>query len=137
MGSEMCIRDSIGIGNPREQENEITSWIDGSMVYGSSDERALALREGPDSPFLATSEGNLLPFNSEGLANASGPIREPEILFLAGDVRVNEQIGLTAMHTLFVREHNRVAKQIQDQFPRRTAEEVFQSARRVVIAQIQ
>ena len=129
----------IGIGNPREQENEITSWIDGSMVYGSSDERASALREGPDSPFLATSEGNLLPFNCEVecLANASGPIRQPEILFLAGDVRVNEQIGLTAMHTLFVREHNRVAKQIQDQFPRRTAEEVFQSARRVVIAQIQ
>ena len=128
-----------GIGNPREQENEITSWIDGSMVYGSSDERASALREGPDSPFLATSGGNLLPFNCEGecLANASGPIRQPEILFLAGDVRVNEQIGLTAMHTLFVREHNRVAKQIQDQFPRRTAEEVFQSARRVVIAQIQ
>ena len=124
-------------GNPREQENEITSWIDGSMVYGSSDERASALRKGPDSPFLLTSEGNLLPFNSRGLANASGPIREPADLFLAGDVRVNEQIGLTAMHTLFVREHNRVARQIQDQFPRRTAEEIFQSARRVVIAQIQ
>ena len=128
-----------GPGNPREQENEITSWIDGSMVYGSSNERANALREGPDSPFLATSAGNLLPFNSDDppLPNANGPIDNADELFLAGDVRVNEQIGLTAMHTLFVREHNRVARLIQDQFPRRTAEEIFQSARRVVIAQIQ
>ena len=126
-----------GVDNPREQENEITSWIDGSMVYGSSDERADALREGPDSPFLATSGENLLPLNSDNLPNASGPIRDPAILFLAGDVRVNEQIGLTAMHTLFVREHNRVARQLQLQFPHFKAEEIFQSARRIVIAEIQ
>ena len=126
-----------GIDNPREQENEITSWIDGSMVYGSSDERADALRDGPDSPFLATSDENLLPFNSGNLPNASGPVRDPAILFLAGDVRVNEQIGLTAMHTLFVREHNRVARQLQLKFPHIKVEEIFQSARRIVIAQIQ
>lgn len=36
-----------------------------------------------------------------------------EILFLAGDTRVNEQIGLIAIHTLFIREHNRVARQLQ------------------------
>jgi len=116
---------------------QVKSWIDGSMVYGSSDERADALREGPDSPFLATSGENLLPLNSDNLPNASGPIRDPAILFLAGDVRVNEQIGLTAMHTLFVREHNRVARQLQLQFPHFKAEEIFQSARRIVIAEIQ
>ncbi len=123
--------------NPREQENEITSWIDGSMVYGSDDERAAALRVGTDSPFLATSAGNMLPFNVDGLTNAAAAIDDPAVLFLAGDVRVNEQIGLAAMHTLFVREHNRLAAVLQERFPDASAEELFESTRRLVIAEIQ
>ena len=123
--------------NPRQQENEITSWIDGSMVYGSDDTRAAALREGPDSPFLKTSAGNLLPFNTDSLTNANGPVADPTTLFLAGDVRVNEQAGLTAMHTLFVREHNRLAAQLRDNRPQASAESIYQAARRLVIAKIQ
>lgn len=123
--------------NPREQENEITSWIDGSMVYGSDDERALALRVSGDSPFLATSENNLLPFNISSLSNANGFVTDATSLFLAGDVRVNEQIGLAAMHTLWVREHNRIASNLLAQSPDASAEEIFQSARRLVIAKIQ
>jgi hypothetical protein len=97
---------ATGPGNPRRQLNEITTWIDASNVYGSDSERALALRSNDGSGRLLTSDGNLLPFNEAGLANAGG--NTPE-LFLAGDVRANEQVGLTAMHTLFVREHNRLA----------------------------
>lgn len=123
--------------NPREQENEISSWIDGSMVYGSSDERAAMLREGPDSPFLKTSSGNLLPFNTDSLTNANGPVSDPTTLFLAGDVRANEQVGLTALHTLFVREHNRLAQQLQSADPQASAETLFQAARRLVVAEIQ
>jgi len=76
------------------------------MVYGSDDVRAEALRDPNDRALLRTSAGNLLPFNTENLTNANGPVRDATTLFLAGDVRANEQVGLTTLHTLFVREHN-------------------------------
>ncbi len=123
--------------DPREQENEITAWIDGSMIYGVDDERAAALRVSENSPLLATSDGNLLPFNTSGQTNANAFGVADEALFLAGDVRVNEQLGLATMHTLWVREHNRIAAILTDDFPSATGEEVFQAARRLVIAKIQ
>lgn len=123
--------------NVREQENEISSWIDGSMIYGSDSLRNEALRVGPDSPFLKTSENNLLPFNTLELPNANGFIREPSRLFLAGDVRVNEQAGLTAMHTLWVREHNRIAALLQTERPEAPADAIYEMTRRLVIAEIQ
>lgn len=123
--------------NPREQENEITSWIDGSMIYGSSDERITALRVGSESPLLKTSEGNLLPFNETSLTNANGFITDPTRLFLAGDIRANEQLALATMHTLWVREHNRIAEALADDFPNNTADEIFELTRRLVVAKIQ
>lgn len=120
--------------NPRQQINEITAWIDASNVYGSSEERALALRTLDGSGKLKTSSGNLLPFNTEGLANAGGT---SATLFLAGDVRANEQVGLAAMHTLFVREHNRLADDIAEDDPSLSGEEIYQRARTIVGAQMQ
>ena len=122
--------------NPREQENEITSWIDGSMVYGSDAERAAAVRDG-DTAYLKVSAGNLLPFNEDSLGNANGFVVDPTTLFLAGDVRANEQLGLTVMHTLFVREHNRMAAILESDFPNASADEVFEETRRRVIGHIQ
>ncbi|MBT8473559.1 MAG: hypothetical protein KJN99_13205, partial [Marinicaulis sp.] len=123
--------------NPREQLNEITSWIDGSMVYGSSADRAAALRANDGTGRLKTSPGDLLPLNSELLPNANeGPI-DPAELFVAGDVRSNEQIGLTVMHTLFVREHNRWADQIKRMRPWYSGDDIYFAARRMVIAEIQ
>ncbi|MCY7296305.1 peroxidase family protein [Alteromonas sp. a30] len=120
--------------NPREQINEITHWLDGSNVYGSDYERAKALRTGDGTGRLKVSKGNLLPFNKYGLPNAGG---SGDDLFLAGDVRANEQIGLTAIHTLFVREHNRIADWVRSQNPSMSGEEIYQYARAVVGGQIQ
>ena len=100
--------------NPRQQMNHITAFIDASMVYGSDSIRAKALRTLDGTGRLKTSQGRLLPFNTSGLPNAGGT--GPE-LFLAGDVRANEQVGLTALHTLFMREHNRIARNLRRQFP--------------------
>ncbi|MEM8843436.1 MAG: peroxidase family protein [Pseudomonadota bacterium] len=120
--------------NPRQQKNEITGWIDASNVYGSDDERAQALRRLDGSGKLKTSDGRLLPFNTDGLINAGGPSAE---FFLAGDPRANEQIGLTVMHTLFVREHNRLARIIAKKNPFYSGERIYQTARRIVAAQMQ
>jgi len=120
--------------NPRQQLNEISAWIDASNVYGSDEERANALRTNDGTGKLKTSEGNLLPFNTEGLPNAGGP---SFTLFLAGDVRANEQVGLTAMHTLFVREHNRLAEEYAERHPQWDGERIYQKAREIVGAQMQ
>jgi peroxidase len=114
---------------PRQQLNQITHFLDASNVYGSDDVRAAALRTNDGTGQLLISSGDLLPFNTAGLPNAGGT--GPE-LFLAGDVRANEQVGLTAMHTLFVREHNRLAQEIAAADPLLTGDEIYQEARRIV-----
>lgn len=131
-----------GESTPREQLNEITGWIDASNIYGSNPERAAALRLNDGSGKLRTSAGNLLMFNTFELPNDDRSIG-PEF-FVSGDVRANEHVGLTAMHTLFVREHNRLAEEILVHDPDlldkeidQRDEEIYQRARRIVGAQMQ
>ena len=124
-----------GVDAPREQLNEITGWIDASNVYGSDAERAEALRTLDGTGQLRTSEGDLLPWNDAGLPNATGGSSAP--MFLAGDVRANEQVGLAAMHTLFVREHNRLAREIAEREPRLSGDEIYERARNHVAALMQ
>lgn len=118
-----AVADGTGVDSPAEQINASTAFIDGSMVYGSSEEVAASLRSFEGGRLL-TSENDLLPIAESGF-------------FYAGDVRANEQHGLTAMHTLFVREHNRIADQLSAQNPTSTDEETYQQARATVIAEIQ
>jgi len=119
---------------PREQLEEITGWIDASNVYGSDIERANALRTLAGDGKLKTSAGNLLPFNEQGFPNAGG---DSANLFLAGDVRANEQTGLTAMHTLFVREHNRLAELVATNNQNWDGEQIYQKTRQLVGAEMQ
>ncbi|MBI1369083.1 MAG: peroxidase [Planctomycetes bacterium] len=126
-----------GPGNPRQQINEITSYLDGSVVYGSDATRAMALREGSGGR-LATSAGNLLPFNTAGFYNANDAhIVGDDQLFLAGDIRANENIELTSIQTLFMREHNRIADQIAAAHSELSDEDIYQWTRKVVGAEIQ
>ena len=47
-------------------------------------------------------------YNTNKIMNSALPGIKPEELFLAGDIRSNENVLLSALHTLFVREHNRL-----------------------------
>ncbi len=123
--------------NPRQQVNAVTAFIDGSQVYGSSKARADALRTFSGG-LMRTSAGNMLPFNTGGLANANDSHVMPDSrLYLAGDVRANENPDLVSLQTLFVREHNRLAASLGAEHPSWTDEQLYQSARTIVIAELQ
>ena len=122
--------------NRREVINAVTSYVDASLVYGSDPVRAAALRTFQGGTLKTSAGGQLLPLNTPGLANAD-PFHLGDRLFLAGDVRANEQANLTAVHTLFVREHNRLAARTQSLYPYLTDEQIYQVARRLVGAEMQ
>jgi hypothetical protein len=123
--------------NPRQQINKITAFLDGSVIYGSDATRSAALRTFQGGK-LATSAGNLPPLNSAGLANANDAHLFPDNeLFLAGDVRANENVELTAIHALFVREHNQIASAFAAAKSSLTDEQIFQLTRRIVVAEMQ
>ena len=144
--------------NFRDQVNLVTSYIDASNVYGSGGasasgiarDRALrtdSVHTGTsgEGAFLKMSNGGLLGLNDAANAadrqandNATGMSADTE-LFLAGDVRANEQPGLTALHTIFAREHNRLATRIQNAglFEATDEESVYQLARKLVGAEMQ
>ena len=126
-----------GPDNPRDQVNKITAFIDASNVYGSDARRTSALRTNDGTGRLRTSgSGRLLPYNADRLANDDGGSARRG-LFFAGDVRANEHVGLTALHTLFVREHNRLAAAIASENRELTGHEIFELARKIVGAQMQ
>lgn len=124
---------------PREHTNVITAWIDASNVYGSSEEEEELLRA-PDGlmkvvkPVQGCPLGDFLPPASP---EAFCPSLDPSTpCLLAGDERVNENQGLASVHTLFVREHNRIATF----FGKKTQwgpERIYQEARRIVGACLQ
>jgi hypothetical protein len=130
--------------NPRQQINANTSYLDLSQVYGSSQEVADALRTFADGR-LKTSPGNMLPYDSTdyftpeqiaalNMANDAHAVPQ-EALFATGDVRGNENIELTAVQTLFVRNHNRIATQLQADHPVWGDEQLYQEARALNIAE--
>jgi hypothetical protein len=129
--------------NPLQQVNVNTAYLDLSQVYGSTQVVADALRTFHGGQ-MKTSAGNLLPYDNTtyftaaqitalNMANDAQQVPEGS-LFAAGDVRANENIELTAIQTLFVRNHNRLAAKLQQLHPDWTDEQLFQEARKLNIA---
>lgn len=139
------------ISNPRTYTNEVTSFIDASMVYGSDEARAEWLRD-PQSDIgkLKVSEGNLLPWNTN-TGEITGSSSDPNFYipsmdnngvyidkhFVAGDVRANENPLLISLHTVFIREHNRLCEELAIENSSWSGNRIYQEARKKVGAYIQ
>ena len=135
-----------GPDSPRQYPNQISTWIDASNVYGSSKGRADWLRTFKGGK-LKMSEGQLLPFNTingafdsdidpqaPSMANDGNPFPK---YFVAGDVRAGENPCLLALHTLFLREHNRLCTRLAVDHPSWSDESLYQYARKLVGALLQ
>jgi peroxidase len=138
-----------GITTPRQQVNTISSYIDASNVYGVDAKRLEWLRVGPvdgdmsnnGARLLLTNENFLPRVGARGDASTAPAmdlmgalVGTPNRAVVAGDVRANENIALTSLHTLFAREHNRIVASLPSWL---SAEERFQIARRIVGAEIE
>ena len=126
---------------PREQFNALTPFIDASNVYGSTDEVARALREfkggrllvgpphepgaGPALPLLPTAQAVSPVF----LTLCPPPNTQ---CYVAGDIRANEHIALVIMHTIWLREHNRIVAELARLDSTLTDEELYQTARKII-----
>lgn len=53
------------------------------------------------------------------------------LLLLQGDIRSNEQIGLLAMHTIWFREHNRIASELRHLNTHWDGDTIYYEARKV------
>ncbi len=110
-------------GVPAAAVNTITGWMDASMIYGSDAATAAGLRMADGH--MKTSTGNNLPIDPN-----SG-------MFLAGDVRADENPDLTALQILFVREHNHQVDLLHQQHPSWTGDQLYQNARAIGTAEIE
>lgn len=124
-------RNVDALTNLERPINTLPSALDLVSVYGPDETRAKALRTFSGGK-MRTGPSNLLPRNSGNLNNAPLPSKD---YFLAGDHRCNEHPVLLSIHTIFVREHNRLCE-IFKKFSTKD-EEIYQWARALNIAQFQ
>nr|XP_039256344.1 peroxidasin-like [Styela clava] len=134
----------------REQINELSSYIDATFIYGSSDRIAKELRDPRSNAGELATELNPIGGPHRNLPNQD-QLKNKEIskvvqcpikvhtpkntpCFVAGDVRANENPGLTSLITIMVRYHNYVARNLKSINKAWPSDKVFNVARRIVSA---
>uniref|UniRef100_T1JD39 Chorion peroxidase n=1 Tax=Strigamia maritima TaxID=126957 RepID=T1JD39_STRMM len=128
---------------PRNQMNTLTGIIDANFIYGSSDNFAKSLRANKGGrmrtlpAFKQHGLKDLLPLKYENPDEQCNRPNSDVYCFDAGDIRVNEQIMLTVLHTIFVREHNRIADELSQVNPHWDDETLYHETRHILAAIVQ
>lgn len=132
----MPLMDDFGeIKLPRNNMNAVTAFVDGSTVYGSKEEVLEELRTNHGTGYLfKLDQGKPVDNHKDDCIKREG---RNDICYLAGDERVNEHAGLTAIHTVFMRLHNRWAEALRGMNPWMPDEIIFQRTRALVVGIIQ
>lgn len=99
--------------------NTVAGFLDLSQLYGSTQAVADSLRN-PDGSLKSSADG-------QSLSITNG-------VFITGDPRVMENPQLTAVTTLFMREHNQWVKRLRAQNPQWTGDQLYNMARTLTVA---
>ncbi|GIY61758.1 chorion peroxidase [Caerostris darwini] len=136
--STMCATCSLG---PRQQTNQLTSYIDASHIYGPSRNESLALRSNDGTGTLRSSifpEAGELPPGSSIPNEDQCSFQDPNLdCFETGDQRANQHPALTSLHVLMLREHNRIARSLREINGNWDDERLYQETRRIIGAIMQ
>ncbi|XP_022244606.1 chorion peroxidase-like [Limulus polyphemus] len=128
---------------PRVHINLLTQTLDANFLYGSTEKLARELRLGKGGLMRVSDY-----FHDYGLKPLLPPLSStPEkdctarprhlYCFNAGDERVNEQIHLTVIHTMYVRDHNRIATELSRLNPHWNDERIYHETRHIIAASVQ
>ncbi|XP_034941467.1 uncharacterized protein [Chelonus insularis] len=121
---------------PREQVNQNTGFLDASVVYGENICIANVLRS-----FNGRMNITVHPNRAKDLLPQSATHSECKspsgYCFIGGDGRASEQPALTVMHTMWVREHNRIMEGLRRVNPHWDGEKLYQETRRILSAMMQ
>lgn len=117
--------------------NRVTHFLDGSVIYGSTPSQTHKLRSFHGGQLKSFSD-----FGREMLPLTKDPdscltMEKGSACFDSGDTRTNQMITLVVLHTVFMREHNRIAKSLQELNLHWDDEQLFLEARRIVVAEFQ
>ncbi|CAB3250755.1 unnamed protein product [Arctia plantaginis] len=121
-----------------EQMNQATHFLDGSNIYGTNSRDAAALRE-KTGGLLKTSRIE----DEEHMPLAINPMEKCLVennsatCFHTGDSRANSHPWLTSMYAVWVREHNRIARNLADLNSEWNSDKLYHETRRIVIAEMQ
>ncbi|WP_354700414.1 peroxidase family protein [Paraconexibacter sp. AEG42_29] len=113
-GEHMVVRTTA---DATQYINTVTHWWDGSQIYGSSEEHCRQMRTGEGGKMIVE-DGRLPNETKEGLDGID----------LTG-FSDNYWVGLSILHTLFVKEHNAISDYLAGHNPTWSDEKLFHIAR--------